>query len=356
MFGRRCTLCNGKLDSRNICKECGLDNNKSEKNYRINQNLCDDMPLTHVHEEETQRPSITIGRTQKTARKKSVRQERTQKTYTAPIAAQTYTAAAKGKKKKPGCLIFVIFFIICIGISIISAVFAITDSFTDFGTSSYDEIEYEEMDPYEYVVDTLPEEGENVSYDLSSGIYVVGVHIAAGNYVADTNYEFDVVQVDDYHNSIYLYEYEGDDGTSYLEDLRLYPGAVVTISSETYVTLRSDNGQTQDLVNMENPLTETVVVYAGEMKRAGEDFQAGVYNVNVSQGYGSVDVIIYDADGNEYTHHYLYLGEDSSNGDSYKNLVIPEGATITCDSDIEIVLTPSETIGSTDYLEYYMYY
>ena len=51
MFGRRCSLCNGKLDSKNVCKECGLDNTKSEKYYKINQSSCDDMPLTHVHEE-----------------------------------------------------------------------------------------------------------------------------------------------------------------------------------------------------------------------------------------------------------------------------------------------------------------
>lgn len=56
MFGRRCTLCGGKLDSHNICTECGLDNNKSEKNYRINQSNCDDLPLTHVHTETYQKP------------------------------------------------------------------------------------------------------------------------------------------------------------------------------------------------------------------------------------------------------------------------------------------------------------
>ena len=51
MFGKRCTLCGGKLDSNNICMECGLDNNKSEQNYQINRSGCDDLPLTHVHRE-----------------------------------------------------------------------------------------------------------------------------------------------------------------------------------------------------------------------------------------------------------------------------------------------------------------
>ena len=49
MFGKRCSLCGGKLNSNGICTECGLDNNKSDKNYRINQSECDHEPLTHVH-------------------------------------------------------------------------------------------------------------------------------------------------------------------------------------------------------------------------------------------------------------------------------------------------------------------
>ena len=48
MFGKRCTLCGGKLDSHGVCKECGLDNNKNDKNYRVNQSSCDNQPLTHV--------------------------------------------------------------------------------------------------------------------------------------------------------------------------------------------------------------------------------------------------------------------------------------------------------------------
>ena len=52
MFGKRCSLCGGKLNSSGICTECGLDNSKSDKNYRINRSDCDGMPFTHVHEEK----------------------------------------------------------------------------------------------------------------------------------------------------------------------------------------------------------------------------------------------------------------------------------------------------------------
>ena len=53
---KRCSLCGGKLNGRGICTEWGLDNSKSDKNYRINRSDCDGMPL-HVHEEkEKHRP------------------------------------------------------------------------------------------------------------------------------------------------------------------------------------------------------------------------------------------------------------------------------------------------------------
>lgn len=63
MFGRKCTLCGGKLDSRGICTECGLNNNKSEKNYHVNQSSCDNLPMTHVHEDE-KKPSYVKKNTQ----------------------------------------------------------------------------------------------------------------------------------------------------------------------------------------------------------------------------------------------------------------------------------------------------
>ena len=74
MFGRRCTLCGGKLDSHNICTECGLDNNKSEKNYRINQSNCDYLPLTHVHRETYQEPRREEPR--RTVQKSSAEKQR----------------------------------------------------------------------------------------------------------------------------------------------------------------------------------------------------------------------------------------------------------------------------------------
>ena len=49
MFGKRCSLCGGKLNSYNICTECGLDNSKSDKNYNLSKKTSDIGELTHEH-------------------------------------------------------------------------------------------------------------------------------------------------------------------------------------------------------------------------------------------------------------------------------------------------------------------
>ena len=39
MAADRCTLCGGKLNSSKICTECGMDNKKNDRHYRLNENL-----------------------------------------------------------------------------------------------------------------------------------------------------------------------------------------------------------------------------------------------------------------------------------------------------------------------------
>ena len=75
---------------------------------------------------------------------------------------------------------------------------------------------------------------------------MVGVHIPEGNYQADVSYDYDTVQVDDGDSGLYLYEYAGRTDGDYLDDLRLYNGAIVHISSQTTITLYSDNAQTDN--------------------------------------------------------------------------------------------------------------
>lgn len=344
MFGRRCTLCGGKLDSHNICTECGLDNNKSEKNYRINQSNCDDLPLTHVHRETYQEPRREEPR--RTAPKSSAAKERQPR----PQRQQIYT----GQKKRSGCMTCVVVLIVAVVILVLVGLLAgrVFESGTEYGSYSV------ESDPYAYVEEELPETGESVEFQLTSGRYIVGLHIPSGKYAADPKGEYDSIQVRDSDQGIYLYEYRGDTASkeSFLNDLRLYPGAVVTISARTPVPFTSDNAQTEELkAGMDNPLTQTVEVGEDQMLEAGLDFEPGTYDIQVTSGSGSVNIAVPDETGETWGETYLSMGGDyGSDGTLYQNYIFPEGSTIHCDEGIRVTLTPSKMIQSENYYEDYM--
>ena len=215
--------------------------------------------------------------------------------------------------------------------------------------------DYTRSDPYENVTKELPADGESVSFELTSGDYVVGVHIPEGNYQADVSYDYDTVQVDDWDNGFYLYEYAGRTDGDYLDDLRLYNGAIVHISSQTTITLYSDNAQTENILYENNPLAGQEPLVVKKDLTVGPDLPAGVYDLILVSGEGSVDVDIYTEYGESMETKNLYLGENCTDGKGYKNLVLPKNAQITIDDDMEVELTPSEQISTTEYFEYYNY-
>mgnify|MGYP000037592442 CR=1 FL=1 len=339
MFGERCTLCGGKLDSKKVCKECGLDNSKSEKNYRINQSSCDGMPLTHVHEEKKEKPK----------ERKQVKQVKTG-------GQQPYRQMAKKKKGKKWTSFVAFIPMLFVGVSILGT---LVDSFTDVFSPAYEETyeeTYVERDPYENVEAALPAEGEAVTYFLENGFYTVGVHIAPGNYRAEALDDFDTVIVHDNENGIYLYEYKGKDETNYLDNLWLYPGARVEISGKNPVTFISRNADTEGLTAMANPVAGSYMFDQTQKVTAGKDIEPGVYDLRLQEGEGQFKLVIYDENGEEYRTETKYLYSEGQK--VCKNLVIPENAVIMCETDdiMTYTLTASEVIGSTDYLGYYTEY
>lgn len=353
MFGKRCSLCGGKLNSNGICTECGLDNNKSDKNYRINQSECDHEPLTHVHHGKNEKP-------EKQPKPNTPRQswQGSTTTYSGNTGSTGSTGRKKsGKNKKPGRIISKIIAVIVI-FNVFFGIFQpLVSDILDDAISGYQENtqDYTRSDPYEYVTKELPEDGESVSFDLTSGDYVVGVHIPEGNYQADVSYDYDTVQVDDGDSGLYLYEYAGRTDGDYLDDLRLYNGAIVHISSQTTITLYSDNAQTDNVFYEDNPLAGQKPVTIKEDAIVGPDLPAGVYDLTLVSGEGSVDVDIYTEYGESMETKNLYLGENCTDGKEYKNLVLPKNAQITLDDNMELRLTPSEKVSTTDYYQYYNY-
>lgn len=373
MFGKRCSLCGGKLNSSGICTECGLDNSKSDKNYRINRSDCDGMPLTHVHEEkEKYRPDRKADH-----REKNHKETNHKKRDYGKQGYRMHESDMTGKKRRKHVqtpditnrrrpLKIVILAIIVIAVlgnlyeehkydieyAIGDAVQGVFQDTGDQKTNDTDETDY---DHYQYVTREIPKEGERADYELTSGNYVAGVEIPEGIYTVTPQDDYDTVQIDDPENSIYLYEYtEGKKDK--IKDIRLYKGAHLTLNCRTTVKLHTDNAQdveAMETAGQSNPLTESVDIKGQKTLTAGRDLEPGIYDLSRVSGAGNVDVIIYSDEQEEINSWSQCLSEDGIDGETFHYLVIPENATMEVSEDLKIRLTPSEQIASTDYYGFY---
>ena len=373
MFGKRCSLCGGKLNSRGICTECGLDNSKSDKNYRINRSDCDGMPLTHVHEEkEKHRPDRKADH-----REINHKETNHKKRDYGKQGYRMNESDMTGKKRRKHVqtpditnrrrpLKIVILAIIVIAVlgnlyeehkydieyAVGDAVQGVFQDTGDQKTNDTDETDY---DHYQYVTREIPKEGESADYELASGNYVAGVEIPEGIYTVTPKDDYDTVQIDDPENSIYLYEYtEGKKDK--IKDIRLYKGAHLTLNCRTTVKLHTDNAQdveAMETAGQSNPLTESVDIKGQKTLTAGRNLEPGIYDLSRVSGAGNVDVIIYSDEQEEINSWSQCLSEDGIDGETFHYLVIPKNATMEVSEDLKIRLTPSEQIASTDYYGFY---
>lgn len=373
MFGKRCSLCGGKLNSSGICTECGLDNSKSDKNYRINRSDCDGMPLTHVHEEkEKYRPDRKADHREinhkETNHKKRDYGKQGYRMNESDMTGKkrrkhVQTPDITNRRRPLKIVILAIIVITVLGnlyeehkydieYAIGDAVQGVFQDTGDQKTNDTDETDY---DHYQYVTREIPKEGESADYELSSGNYVAGVEIPEGIYTVTPKDDYDTVQIDDPENSIYLYEYtEGKKDK--IEDIRLYKGAHLTLNCKTTVKLHTDNAQdveAMETAGQSNPLTESVDIKGQKTLTAGRDLEPGIYDLSRVSGAGNVDVIIYSDEQEEINSWSQCLSEDGIDGETFHYLVIPENATMEVSEDLKIRLTPSEQIASTDYYGFY---
>lgn len=373
MFGKRCSLCGGKLNSSGICTECGLDNSKSDKNYRINRSDCDGMPLTHVHEEkEKYRPDRKADHREinhkETNHKKRDYGKQGYRMHESDMTGKkrrkhVQTPDITNRRRPLKIVILAIIVITVLGnlyeehkYDIEYAIGdAVQDVFQDTGDQKTNDTDETDYDHYQYVTREIPKEGERADYELSSGNYVAGVEIPEGIYTVTPKDDYDTVQIDDPENSIYLYEYtEGKKDK--IEDIRLYKGAHLTLNCKTTVKLHTDNAQdveAMETAGQSNPLTESVDIKGQKTLTAGRDLEPGIYDLSRVSGAGNVDVIIYSDEQEEINSWSQCLSEDGIDGETFHYLVIPENATMEVSEDLKIRLTPSEQIASTDYYGFY---
>lgn len=373
MFGKRCSLCGGKLNSRGICTECGLDNSKSDKNYRINRSDCDGMPLTHVHEEkEKHRPDRKADHREinhkGTNHKKRDYGKQGYRMNESDMTGKkrrkhVQTLDITNRRRPLKIVILAIIVIAVLGnlyeehkydieYAVGDAVQGVFQDTGDQKTNDTDETDY---DHYQYVTREIPKEGESADYELASGNYVAGVEIPEGIYTVTPQDDYDTVQIDDPENSIYLYEYtEGKKDK--IKDIRLYKGAHLTLNCRTTVKLHTDNAQdveAMETAGQSNPLTESVDIKGQKTLTAGRNLEPGIYDLSRVSGAGNVDVIIYSDEQEEINSWSQCLSEDGIDGETFHYLVIPENATMEVSEDLKIRLTPSEQIASTDYYGFY---
>lgn len=373
MFGKRCSLCGGKLNSSGICTECGLDNSKSDKNYRINRSDCDGMPLTHVHEEkEKYRPDRKADHREinhkETNHKKRDYGKQVYRMNESDMTGKkrrkhVQTPDITNRRRPLKIVILAIIVIAVLGnlyeehkydieYAVGDAVQGVFQDTGDQKTNDTDETDY---DHYQYVTREIPKEGESADYELASGNYVAGVEIPEGIYTVTPQDDYDTVQIDDPENSIYLYEYtEGKKDK--IKDIRLYRGAHLTLNCRTTVKLHTDNAQdveAMETAGQSNPLTESVDIKGQKTLTAGRDLEPGIYDLSRVSGAGNVDVIIYSDEQEEINSWSQCLSEDGIDGETFHYLVIPENATMEVSEDLKIRLTPSEQIASTDYYGFY---
>ena len=373
MFGKRCSLCGGKLNSRGICTECGLDNSKSDKNYRINRSDCDGMPLTHVHEEkEKHRPDRKADHREinhkGTNHKKRDYGKQGYRMNESDMTGKkrrkhVQTPDITNRRRPLKIVILAIIVIAVLGnlyeehkydieYAVGDAVQGVFQDTGDQKTNDTDETDY---DHYQYVTREIPKEGESADYELASGNYVAGVEIPEGIYTVTPQDDYDTVQIDDPENSIYLYEYtEGKKDK--IKDIRLYKGAHLTLNCKTTVKLHTDNAQdveAMETAGQSNPLTESVDIKGQKTLTAGRNLEPGIYDLSRVSGAGNVDVIIYSDEQEEINSWSQCLSEDGIDGETFHYLVIPENATMEVSEDLKIRLTPSEQIASTDYYGFY---
>lgn len=401
----RCYLCGAKLQN-GYCKECGLDNRRSQKiRYRLNESNATKKndSFEEMAEEQRETETRNIQKYKAAQRRawsktggagqwKKAGTRQTMQKGTAGGGFRLERALNFEKKKnmngEKGISRKTAAFMIG-GIGFVVLMIALMYSAMEADLSYYGEtnmtVEYSEEsgsgfsepeesgelvaleDPhsYEFVSRELDESGDTYIEELEYGEYIVGSQIPEGIYTIRLKEGSGYVNVDDAENTIYLWQDFGTD-TKYDEllewqDVRLYEGAIVEISDNVTLEFSSENAQTSDLKMKENPNVEECAFSLETEDKivAGKDFEPGVYDVSIPEwnGWGVLYLKVkttdpYDEDGYYETSIWLDGGES---GKTYHNLYLSDGAEIYIEGD-PAEFVPSEKIADIDYKEYYEKY
>lgn len=336
MFGKRCQLCGGKLID-NKCTLCGLDNSKSDANYKLNESSCESQPLTHVHTEEPQKENKKKSKNKVKANTKS----------------KSVKTTKKSSKKWGAVLVIIIFLFNTLQEIDFSDLFL---NIEDMFSGIIDNEENYDIDWYEDVTRELSASGESYEVVLEPGTYIVGVHIPEGTYRAEEKDTFSGFYLDDNENRIFRGEsFNDDEKVEVIDDIRCYKGAKLEVRGK--IRFSSKNAQTADMEGTANSLTESVEVKNGDI--AGVDFPAGTYDIVMKEGDTSFAYIVpgtvRDDPDDDYEDVTERVWINTYSGEFVKrNLYLPEGTNLHIEKG-KVNLVPSEKIPESYEGYYYIY-
>lgn len=328
-FGKRCSLCGGKLDSNKRCVDCGLDNTKNDSNYKhlLNQSHCDEGPLTHVHRDE-QEHTYTEPVSQKTSQKGQAyqydahaKQAYQYDSHKKQVAPKPISNGNEKKQKKASTIIGIVIALF----GLLPALFGLIEEVTEDFTFGYESLEF------------IPEEEVEFETELLSGYYQVGVHIPEGtycfspttdDYVSMTIYEFEdgELWIEDCY-------YFSPDDTDAVYDLELNEGEILNIS-----TVYPLQAVAYDTLSIETHFEseaapEPFEITGGSILTAGVDFPAGVYSISFSSvadydEYGNVYYRIWNKDTNSAILESSIYFDSDLEYPIFLHLPLPEGSQI----------------------------
>lgn len=333
----RCILCGGKLSSKGKCVECGLDNTKGDKKYRLN-----------VHNEKTVRlhggdcednlnrdnsPKKAGERRQADAAKKKAKERR-----------QAGTVKKKGSiagKTKRAVAVIVIFELFLAGLQLVPELLDEL-KLQDFGVETMDQMnELTEVSKPERVEWARSDSGY-FEAKLAPGFYEVGYEIPAGRYqlyceegtawisCSRTDGEMLYMNLKSVEEQKAYEEVWEEACTDFelSEEYELSDGDVLYIRDCDAGIRIAGIGEGAAALRAREPQdgVETVVLEQG--MTAGEDFAEGVYDIVLDGGtecrYVFAWLEIQSPDGEE-GEYYIDLDED---GSTFRHFPFQEGDTV----------------------------
>ena len=405
-MGKRCYLCGGRL-SDGRCIDCGLDNLRIEKKtYRLNSSSLENWMDSEGPMANGDSGNARAARRLEVERKHTAKNEDLAKARVTREAdlnracAKGYgSTSGSGKKGSSGAysnkggrskatnkgfvtapgikrgndpankagMIKIIGVVLSLIIAVIGFVgkYALEHPYSSRVESVSQSVQpVDKFDPYEFVQRELSAEGDSYETILTPGEYLGGVHIPEGNYEVLLSDGSGSATVNDPENSIYLWQSIGKDAEydeiDKWEDVRIYEGAVLEITGDLKVKLKTENAR-NDTMNppVKNPLTEEILLKKGEQVVAGEDFPEGVYDVESAGGWSAIEYKIplytdFEDEELNYLKRSKWISESGYEA-TYRNLVIPKGTEVSS-QDAAVILKPSEFIVSNDYDSYYDQY